>query len=103
MSRITSSLAPTLDSLASGIHNIELFRDSADRVAGQVLSICADRLEERDRARSVSYVEDQGFVDKKKTRDKDDDEIDEKKGGNVILDKEDLAPVLGALSKIEKK
>ncbi|QSS58886.1 Mis12-Mtw1 domain-containing protein [Histoplasma capsulatum] len=51
LSHLTTSLIPTLDSFASGIHDIELFRRAADDVAGQVLAICARLLEERDQLR----------------------------------------------------
>ncbi|ODH35036.1 hypothetical protein ACO22_02987 [Paracoccidioides brasiliensis] len=51
LSRLTTSLVPTLDSFASGMYDIELYRRAADIVAGQVLTICARRLEERDQLR----------------------------------------------------
>lgn len=50
---ITSTLPETLDAFADGLHRIEQFRDVADRIAGKVLKVCADRLEEREKIAST--------------------------------------------------
>ncbi|PWY86506.1 hypothetical protein BO94DRAFT_466764 [Aspergillus sclerotioniger CBS 115572] len=93
LSRITSSLAPTLDSLAAGIHDIDLYRTMSDTVSTRVLRICAERLDERD---SRSRVRRQA--------------TEANDGGNSQQDlslrprpREDLGLILGALSRIERR
>ncbi|PGH23109.1 hypothetical protein AJ80_02883 [Polytolypa hystricis UAMH7299] len=116
LSRLTTSLAPTLDTFAAGMHNIELFCGSADRVAGQVLAICAARLDERDRIRRVvEEGEEEGEEDddedadsgeKIKTRRKrhgDEEGVGGGGGRRVLVEKEDLGVVLSALSRIERR
>ena len=51
-SRINSllaSLGPTTDAFADGMHQIAQYRDAADNVAGRVLRMCADKLEDREK------------------------------------------------------
>ncbi|KAE8419929.1 Mis12-Mtw1 protein family-domain-containing protein [Aspergillus pseudocaelatus] len=90
LSRITRGLAPTLDSLAAGIHDIELYRTMSDTVSSQVLRICAERLEERDARNAMRRLA-----------------VEEGEGESKDLTlrprpKEDLGLILGALSRIER-
>ncbi|KAE8150248.1 Mis12-Mtw1 protein family-domain-containing protein [Aspergillus avenaceus] len=85
LSRITRGLAPTLDSLAAGIHDIELYRNMSDTVSSRVLRICAERLEERDRG-GVALTEDQSESKDLTLRPRP---------------REDLGLILGALSRVE--
>ncbi|KAE8366142.1 Mis12-Mtw1 protein family-domain-containing protein [Aspergillus caelatus] len=90
LSRITRGLAPTLDSLAAGIHDIELYRTMSDTVSSQVLRICAERLEERDARNAMRRLA-----------------VEEGEGESKDLalrprPKEDLGLILGALSRIER-
>ncbi|OAX80070.1 hypothetical protein ACJ72_05603 [Emergomyces africanus] len=125
LSRLTTSLIPTLDSFASGIHDIELFRHAANDVAGQVLAICARRLEERDqlqpsrvggeelgrstngrmmrtrRRKAKQKVGEEGEDEERETGEGGDAEGDE--GDSLRIEKEDLALVLGALSRLESR
>ncbi|KAL1998462.1 hypothetical protein VTN02DRAFT_6129 [Thermoascus thermophilus] len=103
LSRITTSLAPTLDSFAAGVHDIELYRSAADSVSSQILRICAQRLEERDARNTLERLEIEG--------DGNDDEggggEDGRSKGRVRIrrerPKEDLGLVLGALSRVERR
>ncbi|KAK2745328.1 hypothetical protein FQN55_006233 [Onygenales sp. PD_40] len=117
LSRLTTSLMPTLDSFAAGVHDIELFRHAADDVAGQVLAICAKRLEERDElSRRRRMAEEQGSSTRKRGKEKasaeggkseegDSDEVEgvDVGGRGVTGEKEDLAVVLAALSRVERR
>ncbi|KAE8143120.1 Mis12-Mtw1 protein family-domain-containing protein [Aspergillus pseudotamarii] len=92
LSRITRGLAPTLDSLAAGIHDIELYRTMSDTVSSRVLRICAERLEERDARNAMRRLA-----------------VEEGEGEGESKDltlrprpKEDLGLILGALSRIER-
>ncbi|KAE8167330.1 Mis12-Mtw1 protein family-domain-containing protein [Aspergillus tamarii] len=90
LSRITRGLAPTLDSLAAGIHDIELYRTMSDTVSSRVLRICAERLEERDARNAMRRLA-----------------VEEGEGESKDLTlrprpKEDLGLILGALSRIER-
>lgn len=94
LSRLTDGLGPTLDTLASGVHDIELYRALSDRVSAQVLRICAERLDERD-ARNAAHwlgVEGEGDGTDKGTRSR----LREKP-------REDLGVILGALSRVERR
>ncbi|EEP75331.1 predicted protein [Uncinocarpus reesii 1704] len=99
LSSLSSSLAPILDSFAAGIHHLELYRSAADNVAGGVLRACAKRLEERDlRASEKSYV----FREVKS----EGEEGEGGGGGRIVkteIEREDLRPVLGALSRLERR
>jgi kinetochore protein Mis13/DSN1 len=44
-----NNLGPIVDSFADGVHKIGQYRDVAENVAGRVLSICSEKLAERDR------------------------------------------------------
>jgi kinetochore protein Mis13/DSN1 len=57
---ITSTLEPIVDSFADGIHKIAQYRNAADSVANRVLSICADRISEREREgrKKALHIED---------------------------------------------
>lgn len=46
---LASSLEPHIDVFADGVHKIEQYRQTAERVADRVLGTAAKRLEERDR------------------------------------------------------
>jgi kinetochore protein Mis13/DSN1 len=49
LNAISASLGPTIDAFADGLHRIAQYRNAADNVAGQVLKMCADRLEDREK------------------------------------------------------
>ncbi|KKZ61499.1 hypothetical protein EMCG_03900 [[Emmonsia] crescens] len=126
LSRLTTSLIPTLDSFASGIHDIELFRHAADDVAGQVLAICARRLEERDQLRSRRFggeelgsstsghtmrtrrrkgkqkVGETGEGEEGEGGEREGDAGEDEEDG-LRIEKENLAIVLGALSRLESR
>ncbi|PKY08457.1 hypothetical protein P168DRAFT_314552 [Aspergillus campestris IBT 28561] len=88
LSRITGSLAPTLDTFAAGIHDIDLYRATSDRVSTRVLQICADRLDERDTRHALRRLAlDNGSEEDTKT----------------VRPREDLGLILGALSRIERR
>lgn len=105
LSRITSSLAPTLDAFASGLHDIDLYRSTADRLSHQMLKVCSDRLEERDNRIAKGVLEDD-------TQSKEDSR---KAGGSkgprqmalrtrqARQQKEDISLILGALSRVERR
>ncbi|CAG8293035.1 unnamed protein product [Penicillium olsonii] len=86
LSRITSSLAPTLDAFAAGVHDIELYRASADTVSSRILRICAQRLEERDAQNTQRRHAIEGT-----------------EGESPPRLKEDLGLILGALSRVERR
>ncbi|KAL2375010.1 hypothetical protein RJ035_000657 [Blastomyces gilchristii] len=127
LSRLTTSLIPTLDSFASGIHDVELFRRAADDVAGQVLAICARRLEERDRLRprgvggeelgvssngrtmrtrrrkGKQKVGESGAYEEEGEGEEGGADSDGDGADDFRIEKEDLAIVLGALSRLESR
>ncbi|KAJ5940636.1 hypothetical protein N7516_000804 [Penicillium verrucosum] len=88
LSRITSGLAPTLDAFAAGVHDIELYRASADTVSSRILRICSQRLEERDAQNTQRRLAMEG-------------NDDEHPPPPRI--KEDLGLILGALSRVERR
>ncbi|KAL2794495.1 Mis12-Mtw1 protein family-domain-containing protein [Aspergillus keveii] len=99
LSRITSRLAPTLDSLAAGIHDIELYRSMSDTVSSRVLRICAERLEERDARnalRRLAITSGEGTGDASAQAEQKDVPLRPRP-------KEDLGPILGALSRVERR
>lgn len=49
LSKLSQSLEPNIDLFADGVHKIEQYRNTAERVADRVLSTAAKRLEDRDR------------------------------------------------------
>lgn len=93
---MTSSLAPTLDSFAAGVHDIELYRSAADNVSSQILRICAQRLEERDMQNSLERLEIEGSTDEGEGEGRARVRIRREKPRDVSL-------VLGALSRLEKR
>lgn len=88
LSRITCGLAPTLDAFAAGVHDIELYRASADTVSSRILRICSQRLEERDAQNTQRRLAMEG-------------NDDEHPPPPRI--KEDLGLILGALSRVERR
>lgn len=78
INRLSASVGPTIDAFADGVHKIAQYRDAAERVSGRVLSICAQKLEERDRGRRRCAV------------------------GETGESSDDLIGVLRSLSKIER-
>ncbi|KAL4944522.1 Mis12-Mtw1 protein family-domain-containing protein [Aspergillus oleicola] len=96
LSRLTSRLAPTLDSFAAGIHDIELYRAMSDTVSSKALQTCAQRLEERDARNALRRL----AITANSERHTAEANID------VPLrprPKEDLGPILGALSRVERR
>lgn len=49
LNNLSQALEPNIDVFADGIHKIEQYRNTAERVADRVLGTAAKRLEERDR------------------------------------------------------
>ena len=49
LNAISASLRPTIDSFTDGLHQIAQYRNAADNVAGQVLKMCADKLEDKEK------------------------------------------------------
>lgn len=92
LSRITTGLAPTLDAFASGVHDIELYRSTADAVSSRILRICAQRLEERDALNTQQRLLIEGD---------DSDQRPPSAGGHQA--REDLGVILGALSRVERR
>ncbi|EXJ96045.1 hypothetical protein A1O1_01171 [Capronia coronata CBS 617.96] len=48
LNRLYQSVGPTIDTFADGVHAIGQYRQSADNVAGRVLSMCAQKLAQRE-------------------------------------------------------
>ncbi|KAJ5768211.1 hypothetical protein N7533_000794 [Penicillium manginii] len=95
LSRITTGLAPTLDALAAGLHDIELYRSTADTFSSQVLRICAQRLEERDAQNMQKHLAIEG------------EDIETQSSSRVAPSqprpRQDLGLILGALSRVERR
>jgi kinetochore protein Mis13/DSN1 len=49
LTRLSQSLEPHIDLFADGVHKIEQYRNTAERVADRILGTASKRLEERDR------------------------------------------------------
>jgi kinetochore protein Mis13/DSN1 len=49
LAKLSQSLEPNIDVFADGLHKIEQYRNTADRVADRILASAAKRLEEKDR------------------------------------------------------
>ena len=47
--KLSESLEPSIDLFADGVHKVEQYRNTAERVADRILGTAAKRLEERDR------------------------------------------------------
>ena len=90
LSSLSLSLTPTLDTFASGIHDIELYRRTAGDFAGAVLRVCAGRLEERDKRM-------------KRVKAENEDGDGDDGGGGKEAEDQDLSVVLGALSRLERR
>ena len=50
VNKVTSDLGPAIDTFADGVHKINQYRMGADGTASQVLSLCAEKLAEREKA-----------------------------------------------------
>lgn len=95
LSRVRADLTPDIDALAAGIHDIELYRSTADSLSSRVLGICAQRLEERDARNALRRLAIEG---KETADDKSVEPLDRRQ---VV--REDLGVVLGALSRVERR
>jgi kinetochore protein Mis13/DSN1 len=49
LTKLSESLEPNVDLFTDGVHKIEQYRNTAERVADRILGTAANRLEERDR------------------------------------------------------
>lgn len=49
INNLSATLGPSIDAFADGVHKVAQYRDAAERVSSHVLSICAQKLEERDK------------------------------------------------------
>ncbi|CBF83234.1 Mis12-Mtw1 family protein [Aspergillus nidulans FGSC A4] len=103
LSRITSRLAPTLDSFASGIHNVELYRAMSDTVSSKALQICADRLEERDARNALRRLAITAPAEAQTAAGASAEEGIPLRLRSRSRPREDLWPILGALSRIERR
>ncbi|KAJ5197793.1 uncharacterized protein N7498_006910 [Penicillium cinerascens] len=92
LSRITTVLAPTLDSFAAGIHDIEMYRTTADAVSSRILRTCARRLEERDAFNTQQRLAIEG-----------DDDEERPPSQRAERPREDIGIILGALSRVERR
>lgn len=92
LSRITTGLAPTLDTFAAGIHDIEMYRTTADAVSSRILRTCAQRLEERDSFNTQQRLAIEG-----------DDDEQRPSSQRAARPREDIGLILGALSRIERR
>ncbi|KAJ5692699.1 hypothetical protein N7462_002122 [Penicillium macrosclerotiorum] len=92
LSQITTSLAPTLDLFAAGVHDIELYRSTADAVSSRILRVCAQQLEERDAQNRQQRLAIEG---------EDSDHRPSSASGRGS--REDLGLILGALSRVERR
>lgn len=79
LNSLTATIRPTIDAFAHGVHQIGQYRDAADRVAGMVLSACAEKLQEREKEGRRRAI-----------------------GGDGDINKDDFAGVLRILSRLER-
>ena len=49
LNSLQRNIGPAVDAFADGIHKLSQYRDAADNVAGRVLSMCSEKLAERDK------------------------------------------------------
>ena len=49
LNSMTASLGPTIDAFADGVHQIGQYCEATENVAGKVLGICAEKLEDREK------------------------------------------------------
>ena len=82
LGNLASSLGPIVDLFVDGVNKVAQYREAADRVAGRMLRMCAEKLEERDHEGRRRAFGPEG-LDSEKTHD-------------------DLAGVLRSLSRIER-
>lgn len=47
--KVITNLGPSIDIFADGIHKINQYRIGADQISSQVLSVCANKLAEREK------------------------------------------------------
>lgn len=47
--KVITNLGPSIDTFADGIHKINQYRIGADQISSQVLSVCANKLAEREK------------------------------------------------------
>ncbi|KAJ5106037.1 hypothetical protein NUU61_003384 [Penicillium alfredii] len=92
LSRITTGLAPTLDTFAAGMHDIELYRATSDTVSSRILHVCARRLEERDAHNTQRRLAIEGSDSEKRPR-----------HPTTAPPRQDLGLILGALSRVERR
>lgn len=50
VSKVTSGLGPAIDTFADGVHKINQYRIGADQIASRLLSVCAEKLSEKEKA-----------------------------------------------------
>lgn len=98
--RIADGLGPTLDSLAAGVHDVELYRSMSDRVSSRVLRICAERLDERDARNAMHRVAIEGEGEGEGNEDSKEKGMTRLRRGGQ---REDLGIILGALSRVERR
>ncbi|KAH8695009.1 Mis12-Mtw1 protein family-domain-containing protein [Talaromyces proteolyticus] len=103
LSHITSSLAPTLDAFASGLHDIDIYRSSADRLSSEILRICSQRLEERDIRNAAQTREIEGDVDQDDGGGGEENTKDSSRPRQTRRQREDVGVILGALSRVERR
>lgn len=100
-------MAPTLDAFASGLHDIDIYRSTADRLSHQILKFCSERLEERDRSNASNN---DLFTNTDQTKE-DENHANINRGSQQMplrtrqarQQKEDISFVLGALSRVERR
>lgn len=49
VNKVVTNLGPSIDVFADGIHKLNQYRSGADQIASQVLSICADKMIQREK------------------------------------------------------
>ncbi|OJJ44380.1 hypothetical protein ASPZODRAFT_144951 [Penicilliopsis zonata CBS 506.65] len=105
LSRLTSSLAPTFDSFAAGIHDIELYRTTADSVSSRILRVCAERLDERDARNALRslVLDDHDGDSSTDIQPRPDTAAARAVQRRRPRPREDLGLILGALSRVERR
>ncbi|KAL4998321.1 Mis12-Mtw1 protein family-domain-containing protein [Aspergillus recurvatus] len=103
LSRLTSRLAPTLDSFAAGIHDVELYRAMSDAVSSKALQLCAERLDERDARNALRRLAITAPEEAETAAEASAEEGIPLRLRSRSRPREDLGPILGALSRIERR
>ncbi|KAL5049214.1 hypothetical protein BDW71DRAFT_176353 [Aspergillus fruticulosus] len=103
LSRLTSRLAPTLDSFAAGIHDVELYRAMSDAVSSKALQFCAERLEERDARNALRRLAITAPAEAEAAGEASAEEGIPLRLRSRSRPREDLGPILSALSRIERR